>query len=92
MTLAQAIEQAVQTNPKILARVGDKKVEQTRLRQATGRYLPTVDVSLDAGQQKIDQPNGLVASRNNKWNVNRQATAQVGLVLFEGFDRADVLP
>ncbi|WP_319498681.1 TolC family outer membrane protein [uncultured Cohaesibacter sp.] len=89
MTLGQAIEQAVQTNPKILARVGDKKVEQTRLRQATGRYLPTVDISLDAGQQKIDQPNGLVASRNNKWNVNRQATAQVGLVLFEGFDRAN---
>ncbi|WP_316858162.1 TolC family protein [uncultured Cohaesibacter sp.] len=89
MTLAGAVQQAVTTHPKILSRVSEKKVERTRLRQATGRFLPTLDVSVSAGKQRIDQPAGLSEDRNRQWNFNRQATAEIGLVLFQGFDRAN---
>ncbi|MCT4655198.1 MAG: TolC family outer membrane protein [Cohaesibacter sp.] len=89
MSLRQAVDNAIQSNPRILGRSSEKKIEQARLRQATGRYLPTVDVSADIGKQNIDQPKGLSSSRNDKWRTQRQGSVELGWVLFEGFDRAN---
>ena len=78
MTLGQAIQQTFASHPKILFHISEKKIEKTRLRQATGRFWPTVDLSVSAGGQRLDQLNGLSASRNANWNFDRQATAEIG--------------
>jgi outer membrane protein, adhesin transport system len=89
MSLKEAVQLTVNTHPSIAAARADRRATGYELRQAQGRYLPTVDLSADVGEQLIDRPNGLSAATNNKWLTRRQAGVAVRQVLFDGFDRAN---
>lgn len=89
MSLKEAVQLTVNTHPSVAAVRADRRATGYELRQAQGRYLPTVDLSADIGQQLIDRPNGLGAATNNKWLTRRQAGVAVRQVLFDGFDRAN---
>jgi adhesin transport system outer membrane protein len=89
MSLSEAVDQAVRTNPRIDAAEASRRASSYVLRQAKGRLLPEVELNADIGQQKIDRPNGLGPTVNNQWNDRRQVTVSVRQVLFDGWDRAN---
>jgi outer membrane protein, adhesin transport system len=88
MSLREAVETAVTTNPRIEAAQANQRATQEVLNQATGRLFPEIDLRADYGKQRIDRPLGLGPDVNNVWRNRRQVTASVRQVVFDGFDRA----
>ena len=89
MTLREAVQQAVLTNPKIEAAQSAQRASRYGLNQAKGRLFPEIDLDADVGQQRINRPNGLGPDVNDQWNNRRQATLRIRQVLFDGWDRAN---
>ena len=89
MSLREAVQQAVLTNPKIEAAQSAQRASRYGLDQAKGRLFPEVDLDADIGQQRINRPNGLGPDVNDEWNNRRQATLRIRQVLFDGWDRAN---
>jgi adhesin transport system outer membrane protein len=88
-SLQEAVQQAVQTNPRIDAAQANRRASEYSFKQAKGRFLPEVEVSADVGQQRIDRPEGLGPDVNDTWQDRRQATLSIRQVLFDGWDRAN---
>jgi len=88
MSLKEAVEQAVSTNPRIEAARANRRATEHVVDQAIGRFLPEVDLRGEYGKQKIDRPEGLGPEVNNVWRKPRQVTLSFRQVLFDGFDRA----
>lgn len=88
-SLQEAVQQAVQTNPRIDAAQANRRASEYSFKQAKGRFLPEVEVLADVGRQKIDRPEGLGPDVNNIWQDRRQATLSVRQFLFDGWDRAN---
>lgn len=88
MSLREAVDYAVNTNPRVEAAQASRRATDYVLKQAQGRLFPEIDVNADYGKQKIDRPRGLGPDVNNVWRYRRQATVSVRQVLFDGFDRA----
>ncbi len=55
-TLTEAIQKALLTNPEILSARAALNVSQEQLNSAQAAYLPTVDLSLTAGEENTDKP------------------------------------
>ena len=87
-SLREAVEHAVNTNPRVTAAQANRRATDEVLRQAQGRFFPEVDVNADYGKQRINRPRGLGPNVNNVWRYRRQATISVRQALFDGFDRA----
>ena len=87
MSLREAVEQAILTNPKIDAAQASRRATVYGLDQAKGRFLPEIELDADVGQQKIDRPNGLGPESNAIWRDRRQATLSIRQVLFDGWER-----
>jgi len=88
-TLQEAVQQAVQTNPRIDAAQANRRASEYSFKQAKGRFLPEVELNADVGQEKIDRPEGLGPAVNNTWQDRRQAGLSIRQVLFDGWDRAN---
>jgi adhesin transport system outer membrane protein len=88
-SLQEAVQQAVQTNPRIDAAQANRRASEYSFKQAKGRFLPEVEVFADVGRQKIDRPEGLGPDVNNIWQDRRQATVSIRQFLFDGWDRAN---
>ncbi len=88
-SLREAVEKAVQTNPRIEAAQASHRATQRVLDQAQGRLFPELDLSGDYGKQRIDRPQGLGPSVNDIWQNRRQVTLSLRQVLFDGWDRAN---
>jgi adhesin transport system outer membrane protein len=88
-SLQEAVQQAVQTNPRIDAAQANRRASEYGFKQAKGRFLPEVQVYADVGPQKIDRPEGLGPDVNNRWQDRRQATVSIRQYLFDGWDRAN---
>jgi adhesin transport system outer membrane protein len=89
MTLREAIEQALHTNPSIEAARANRRATTFELRQAQGRLLPQVGLYGDTGAEKIDQPEGFAADVNNQWRNRAQGGVVARQVIFDGWDRAN---
>lgn len=87
-SLREAVDYAVNTNPRIEAAQASRRATDQVLRQAQGRFFPEVDVNADYGKQRVNRPRGLGPDVNNVWRYRRQATVTVRQILFDGFDRA----
>lgn len=87
-SLREAVELAVNTNPRVTAAQANRRATDEVLRQAQGRFFPEVDVNADYGKQRIHRPRGLGPDVNDVWRYRRQATVSVRQALFDGFDRA----
>ncbi|MBX3580456.1 MAG: TolC family protein [Rhizobiaceae bacterium] len=88
-SLKEAVQQAVLTNPRIDAAQANRRATEYTFKQAKGRFLPEVEVNADAGQQRIDRPQGIAPDNNDQWMDRRQATVSIRQVLFDGWDRAN---
>jgi outer membrane protein, adhesin transport system len=88
MSLREAVEVAVNTNPRVEAAQANQRATEYVLDQATGRLFPEIDLFADYGKQRIDRPLGLGPDVNNMWLERRQVTARIRQVVFDGFDRA----
>ena len=89
LSLREAVQHTVHTNPSVASAQADRRATGFELRQAQGRLLPQIDLSADVGYQKIDRPNGLGADVNDRWFAREQGTINVRQVLFDGWDRAN---
>lgn len=56
MTLREAVQQAMKTNPEILQATESREATEFELRQARGLYLPTLDLEGSAGIRRLDSP------------------------------------
>ena len=91
LSLSEAVRLAVENHPRVAEAAAERRIADTRLRQQTGRYLPTLDVSGFLGEQFVDRPNSLAAAANANWQSNKQFDSTAQLVLFDGFDRANAV-
>ncbi len=89
MSLREAVQQAVLTNPRIEAAQANQRATTYSLKQARGRLFPEVELNADIGQQKIDRPEGIAPENNDTWRSRRQAGIQIRQVLFDGWERAN---
>lgn len=89
MTLRDAVEQALRTNPAVEAARANRRATTYELLQAQGRLLPQIGVQADTGGEKIDRPEGFAADVNNQWRNRAQAGIVGRQILFDGWDRAN---
>lgn len=89
LTLKEAVQRTLSTNPEIGAAIANRNATDYGLRQARGRLLPSLDLQADTGSQKIIRPSTLTPDINDHW-LNRQTTGLTARqVLFHGWDRAN---
>ncbi len=89
MSLREAIDTAVKTNPRIAAAQASRRATDKVLDQATGRYFPEVDLSADFGAERVDRPEGFGPLVNDRWRNRRKASINIRQILFDGWDRAN---
>ena len=87
LSLRDAIDYAVRTNPQISAAQASRRATDHVLEQAKGRYYPEISLNADVGAQKIDRPNGFGPNDNDKWRTRRQVSLTFRQQLFDGFER-----
>ncbi len=82
MTLQEAVEHTLQTNPEVRAAVHELQARGHEVRQARAAYLPSVDVDAGYGQEVRNAP----ATGNEDVDLQRR---ELGLsaeqMLFDGF-------
>ena len=89
LTLKEAIRSAVTRHPTVSAAKSSREATTYELKQAQGRYLPTLNLTADFGGNWIDRPKGLTAGANKRWRNPRQIGVAINQVLFDGWDRAN---
>jgi adhesin transport system outer membrane protein len=89
MSLREAVERTVHSNPAVDAARANRRATDHELRQAQGRALPQVTLDGEFGAEKIDRPQGLAPAVNDTWRNRRQASVTVRQFLFDGWDRAN---
>jgi len=92
VTLMQATEQAVTTNPEILEQLNQKLSRDAEIRQAKAGYLPSIDINAGFGTESSDNGSTRAANRlkgdsNHSSSMNRQeAEIVLRQMLFDGFE------
>lgn len=89
LTLREAVEATVRSNPAIDAARANRRAAEYELKQSQGRALPQLSLDADVGREKIDKPNGLSADINDTWRTRRQGALVMRQFLFDGWDRAN---
>lgn len=87
VTLFQATEQAVTTNPEILEQLNQKLSRDSEIRQAESGYYPSIDLIAGYGTETSDNNSTRVTKFGHSRSMNRQE-AQLVLrqMLFDGFE------
>ena len=87
VTLVQATEQAVTTNPEILEQLNQKLSRDAEIRQAESGYYPSIDVIAGYGTETSDNNATRLTKFGHSRSMNRQE-AQLVLrqMLFDGFE------
>lgn len=88
MSLKQAVEKAVNENPRVRAAQASRRATDFVLKQAKRRYFPEISLSAEIGREIIDRPVSF-GPDNKTWQTRRKATATIRQILFDGFDRAN---
>lgn len=89
MSLQQAVERAVTTNPRVLEAAANRRSIDQELGQSYGAYLPTVDLNGGIGPQFIDRPESLDSDTNRAWRSSRDVGVSANFTFFDGFARAN---
>ena len=85
MSLRQAVQKAIDNNPRISQSRASHRKSLASVRAARSGFLPSITLSANAGLQNIDRPNGLSSSNNNKNRFARSVNVGVKQLLFDGF-------
>lgn len=94
ITLREAVEHTVITNPAIRAAAAGRRASDHQFRQAQGRWLPTVTTLGDLGSQKISRPDSFtdafsLRELEGQWRHRQFLSFTVRQTLFSGWDRAN---
>lgn len=88
MTLQQAIDQTMKTNPQIMQAAQNREATEFELRQARGLYLPSVDLQSGVGRRRLsDLTSGTLTTSRDYLNPS-DVSLTVTQRLFDGGDRA----
>src|SRR3954463_3468051 len=96
MSLKDAIELVLTTNPEVGVVAKDRRAVDQELRQAWGLYFPQIDVKLDGGPEFTESgsvgtpPGGLGQGPhdNGRWLLREDAQITLQQRLFDGFEAA----
>lgn len=87
VTLLQATEQAITTNPEVLEQLNQKLSRDAEIRQAQSGYFPTVDVTAGYGTETSDNNSTRVTKFGHSRSMNRQeADIVLRQMLFDGYE------
>ena len=84
LTLKQAVEKGIGTNPEVQGSLYSFKATEKELRQAQASYFPQVDLSGDIGSEYTRDP--ITQSDSGQNLMRRRITVQITQQLFDGFD------
>jgi adhesin transport system outer membrane protein len=96
MSLKDAINLVLTTNPEVGVVAKDRRAIDQELRQAWGLYFPQIDVKLDAGPEwtesgSVDEPASYLHQGphdNGRWLVREDAQLTLQQRIFDGFEAA----
>ncbi|BDB28968.1 TolC family outer membrane protein (plasmid) [Cupriavidus sp. P-10] len=83
--LPQAVEQAVHTNPEVLASGSRRLAADEGLKQARAGYLPRVDVNAATGRVRLDSHSTRVTGLSDSSYARHAADVTITQMLFDGF-------
>jgi len=87
MTLQEAVEQAIATNPDIGIVASNREAVDQELRQARGLYLPQIDVAAGIGLESFNDPTSRATDSGDSEGTTRQESSiTLQQRLFDGFE------
>lgn len=84
MSLRDAVQTALTSNPEIGAAIQNKQAVEFELRQALGAYAPKLDLEASAGVQRYDSPSRRAAGIDHDILVPAQLALVATFDLFDG--------
>lgn len=84
-TLREAVEQAVRTNPEVLATTKRRLAADEGVKQAQGGYWPRVDGFAGTGKERLDDVDTRALRVNDSTFSRRDAGITISQILFDGF-------
>jgi len=87
MSLTEAVEQAIATNPDIGVVASNREAVDQELRQARGLYLPQIDLAAGIGVENFDDSTSRANNSGGTETTRRQETSlTLQQRLFDGFE------
>ncbi|MDM9626775.1 TolC family outer membrane protein [Rhizobium sp. S152] len=87
MTLQQAIEKTMKTNPQILQAAKDREAVEFELRQARGLYLPSVDLEAGIGRRRLSNNSSGALRSDHDYLSPGDVGLTVSQTIFDGGSR-----
>lgn len=84
-TLQEAVEQAITTNPEVLATDYHRDAADQALKEAQAGYLPRVDADAAIGRERRDDAETRLLGLNRTTFTHRTANVTLTQMLFDGF-------
>lgn len=85
MTLNEAVELAITTNPDVGSVANNRRAIDEELRQGRALYLPQVDLRGATGAEYSDNATTLSQNRDHRTLWRKEASATLSQLLFDGF-------
>ncbi|HEY9536789.1 MAG TPA: TolC family outer membrane protein [Kiloniellaceae bacterium] len=86
MTLQEAVQQAIATNPDIGIVASNREAVDQELRQARGLYLPQIDVAAGVGLGTFNDSTSRSSGGDTAETVRRESSITLQQRLFDGFE------
>src|SRR3546814_5758861 len=86
MTLQEAVQQAIATNPDIGIVASNREAVDQELRQARGLYLPQIDVAAGTGLGTFNDSTSRASGGDTAETVRRESSITLQQRLFDGFE------
>ena len=86
MTLQEAVQQAIATNPDIGVVASNREAVDQELRQARGLYLPQIDAAAGIGVGAINDSTSRASGGDYEETVRRESSITLQQRLFDGFE------
>ncbi len=85
LSLAEAVQQALNSNPKVLEQSDEFLSRQEEVGQAKAGYLPTVDLTAGVGREWSDNATTRAAGLGHRTLTRAEAGIKLDQILFDGF-------
>ena len=84
-TLKEAVEQAVRSNPEVLASTNRRLAAHEAVKQAQGGYFPRVDVNVARGRERLDSADTRILGLRDVPFTRHDNVLTISQMLFDGF-------
>lgn len=85
LTIQEAVEQTLNTNPEILDARARSDAAQERIKQAMARYFPSVDLSLGFGPEVTNNSTTRGRGLTSEDLMRKESGISISQMLFDGF-------